>query len=148
MSGGHYIPNRVTAYGPVAETTASVQNPRLLRSQAIQNYELQIVHNCLDMAVTSMVYHCKHINKFVLLLGRKCVQFKRFSPITQYLGDVRLETTIITKSGSLPKLDKIVISNPDWGLQYLILKYFPQNYIFTKCLGKRIQNKPCPTARW
>jgi len=29
-----------------------------------------------------------------LLLGHKCVQFNKFSPISQYLDDVRLETTI------------------------------------------------------
>jgi len=49
----------------------------------------------LDMAVTSLMYHCKYINSFCfcesLLFGRKCVQFKWFSPISQYLDDVRLE---------------------------------------------------------
>jgi len=44
------------------------------------NYEPEIVHNCLDMTVTSLLYHCKCITKFILLtrmlLGRKCVQFK------------------------------------------------------------------------
>jgi len=63
MSGEHYLPNRVTAYGPVAEISASVQN-----------YELQIVHNCLDMAVTSLMYHCQYINKFVLLLQKSAVE--------------------------------------------------------------------------
>jgi len=42
-----------------------------------------------------------------LLLGRKCVQFKQFSPISQYLDAVRLETTF-GLSGSSPKRDKIV----------------------------------------
>jgi len=32
-----------------------------------------IVHNCLDMAVTSMMCHCKYINKFVILLGKSDV---------------------------------------------------------------------------
>jgi len=32
MSGGHYTLNRVTAYGPVAEISASVQNTRFLCS--------------------------------------------------------------------------------------------------------------------
>jgi len=35
MSGVHYFPNRMTANGPVAEISASVQNPRFLRSQVI-----------------------------------------------------------------------------------------------------------------
>ena len=43
-----------------------------------------------------------------MLLGRKCVQFKWFSPKTQYLDDVRLETTIFGSSRSSPKPDKIV----------------------------------------
>ena len=59
---------RVTAYKPVAEISASVQKPRFVSSQVIQNYELKIVYNCLDMAVTSLMYHCKYINKFLLLL--------------------------------------------------------------------------------
>jgi len=38
-SGGHchYLPNR-TVYGPVVEISASVKNPRFLRSQVILNY--------------------------------------------------------------------------------------------------------------
>jgi len=52
-----------SAYGPVAEISASVQNPRFLRSQVIKNYEFKIVHNCLDMVVTGLMYHCKCINK-------------------------------------------------------------------------------------
>jgi len=68
MSGGHHLPNRVTAYGPVTEISASVQNLRFLHSQVIYNYELKIVHNCLNMAVTSMMHHCKYMNKFVLVL--------------------------------------------------------------------------------
>jgi len=45
--------------------------------------KVKIVHNCLEQAVTSLMYHCKFINKFVflsasLLLGRKCVQFQCF----------------------------------------------------------------------
>ena len=60
---------------------------------------LKIVYNCLDMAVTSLMYHCKYINKCIcfcksLLLGHKCVQFKLFSLIPQYLDDIRLVTTI------------------------------------------------------
>jgi len=54
MSGGHYLPNRVTVYGPIAEISASVQNTKFNRSQVIQNYE-KIVHNCLDMTVTSLM---------------------------------------------------------------------------------------------
>ena len=73
MSGGHYLPNRVNVYGPVAETSASVQNSRFLRSQAISNYELTTVHNCLDMAVASLMYHCKYIDKFVFLLRKSAV---------------------------------------------------------------------------
>jgi len=37
------------------------------------NYELKIVHNCLDMAITNLMYHCKNINKFVLLLRKSAV---------------------------------------------------------------------------
>jgi len=75
MSGGHYTLNRVTAYGPVAEKSASVQNPRFLCNQVILNYEVEIVHNRLDMAVTTlMMYHCCFCKS--LLLGRKCVQFQ------------------------------------------------------------------------
>jgi len=61
----HYLPNR-TVYGPVVEISASVKNHRFLRSQVILNYELKIVHNCLEQAVISLMYHCKFINKFVL----------------------------------------------------------------------------------
>jgi len=56
MSGGHYLPNRVTAYRPVAEISPSIQNTKFLRSQVISNYEFKIVHNYLDMAVTSLLY--------------------------------------------------------------------------------------------
>jgi len=68
MSGGHwhYLPNR-TVYGPVVEITAFVKNPRFLSSQVILNYEPKIVHNCQNIAVTSLIYHCKYINKFILL---------------------------------------------------------------------------------
>ena len=87
------------------------------------------------MTVTSLMYHCKYINKCIrnnmcggkryettwvakrttsinsfcfcesLLLGRNCFQwqFKWISPISQYLDDVRLETTIFGLSGSSPK---------------------------------------------
>ena len=65
--------SRVTAYGTVVEISASVQNPRFLCNQVIQNYELKIVHNCLDMTVTSLMYDCKYINKFVLLPRRSAV---------------------------------------------------------------------------
>ena len=65
MSGGHYLPNRVSAYGPVAKHS-EVQNP------GFQNYQLKIVHNRLDMAVTGLIYHCKLIQKFVLLLRQVC----------------------------------------------------------------------------
>jgi len=41
-------------------------------------------------------------------LFRKCVQFKRFPPISQYRNDVRIATTIFSLSGSSPKPDKIV----------------------------------------
>ena len=73
MSGRHYLPNRVTAYGPVTEISAPVQNLRFLRSHVIYNYELKIVHNCLDMAVASLMYHCKYINKFILVLRKSAV---------------------------------------------------------------------------
>jgi len=43
-----------------------------------------------------------------LLLGRKCVQFKWFSPISQYLDDVKVETTVFGYPGSSPKPVKIV----------------------------------------
>jgi len=83
MSGGNYLPNRMTAYGSVVEISASVRNPGFLHSQVIETYELKIVHNCLDMTVTSLIYHTianTTINSFWfsenLLLGRKCVQFK------------------------------------------------------------------------
>ena len=33
----------------------SVQNPRFLRSQAIENYRLKIVHNCLYVAIASPI---------------------------------------------------------------------------------------------
>jgi len=36
-------------------------------------YELKIVHNRLDIAVTNLMYHCKYINKFVLLLRKSAV---------------------------------------------------------------------------
>jgi len=69
MSGGHwqYLPNRRTVHGPVVEISAFVKYPRFLRSQEILIYELKIVHNSLEPAVTSLMYHCKYINKFVLL---------------------------------------------------------------------------------
>jgi len=69
MSGGHwnYLPNRRTVCGPVVQTSVSVKNPRFLRSQVILNYELEIVHNCRERAIISLMYHCKFINKFVLL---------------------------------------------------------------------------------
>jgi len=68
MSGGHWhcLPNR-TAHGLVVEISASVKNPRFLCRQAILNYELKIVHNCLEQAVTSLMCQCKYINQFVLL---------------------------------------------------------------------------------
>jgi len=42
MSGGlwYHLPNR-TVYGPVVEITASVKNPRFIRSQVFLNYELK-----------------------------------------------------------------------------------------------------------
>ena len=46
---------------------------QISRSQVIYNYELEIVHNCLDMAVTSLLYHCKYITKFILLLRKSAV---------------------------------------------------------------------------
>jgi len=68
-SGGHwyYLPNRRIVYGPVVEISASVKIPRFLRSQVISIYEHKIVHNCLEKAVINLMYHCKFINKFVLL---------------------------------------------------------------------------------
>jgi len=70
---GHYFPNRRTACGPVPQISASVHNPRFFRSQVISNYEFKIVHNCLDMAATSLMYHCKYIKNFVLLLRKFAV---------------------------------------------------------------------------
>jgi len=32
-----------------------------------------IFQNCLDMAVASLMYHCKYINEFVLLLRKSAV---------------------------------------------------------------------------
>ena len=43
------------------------KNPIFLRSQVISNYEFKIVHNCLEQAVTLLMYHSKYINKFVFL---------------------------------------------------------------------------------
>ena len=54
----------------------SVQNPRFLRSQVIKNYQLKIVHNCLDMTVTSLMCHCKYINKFAVLLRKSAILSK------------------------------------------------------------------------
>jgi len=81
MSGWHYPPNRVPAYEPVAEISVPVQNQWFFCSQVIYNYELVIVHNCLDMTVTALMHHCKSINNSFcfcksLLLGCKCVRFK------------------------------------------------------------------------
>jgi len=84
MSGHwHCLRNRKAVHGPVVEITVSVKNPRFLRSQIILNYERKIVHNCLNIAVTSLMYHGKYsttINSFCfsksLLLGCKCVQFQ------------------------------------------------------------------------
>jgi len=68
--GGHYPPNKGTACGPVAEISPSFQNGRLLRSQV--TYELKTIHNCLDVAL-SLMYHCKCINKVILLLRKSAV---------------------------------------------------------------------------
>jgi len=72
-----------------------------LCNQVIWNYQFnfKIVHNNLCMAITSLIRHCKYIDKFVwlwksLLLVRKCVQSPWFSPISPYLDVVRLETPI------------------------------------------------------
>ena len=35
--------------------------------------KLKIVHNCLDMTVTSLMYHFKYINKFIVLLQKSAV---------------------------------------------------------------------------
>jgi len=32
-----------------------------------------IFRNCVDMAVTSLLYHCKYITKFILLLQKFAV---------------------------------------------------------------------------
>jgi len=78
MSGGHWhylcLPNRRTVHGPVVEITASVKNPTFHRSQVILNYDLKIVHNCLNIAVASLMHHCKYINKFVLLQQQFAVE--------------------------------------------------------------------------
>jgi len=36
------------------------------------SYELEIIHNCLDMAV-SLLYHCEYITKFILLMRKSAV---------------------------------------------------------------------------
>jgi len=36
MSGGHYLPNRVTVYGPVAEICVSVQNTKFQVPSQVQ----------------------------------------------------------------------------------------------------------------
>jgi len=33
----------------------------------------EVVHNCLDMAVTSLFHHCKYFTKFILLLRKSAV---------------------------------------------------------------------------
>ena len=71
-NGGHYLPNKGTVYGPVAEISASVQHPRFLRSHVIENYDLN-VHNCLHVVVINLMYHCKWINKFVVLLRKSAI---------------------------------------------------------------------------
>jgi len=46
---------------------------QISRSQVTQNYELEIVHSCLDMAVATLLYHCKYITKLILLLRKSPV---------------------------------------------------------------------------
>jgi len=65
----------VTAFGPVTEISASIQD--LISSQPsnlVMNY-------CLDMAVASLMYHCKYINKFVLVLRKSAVGWVIFTDI-------------------------------------------------------------------
>jgi len=49
-------------------------NPSFSCSQVpvIKNYELKIVHNCLDLAETSLMYN-KYINEFTLILQKSGV---------------------------------------------------------------------------
>ena len=66
----HY-PLSVLLMDQAQEISASDHNPRFLRSQAIYNYKLKIVHYCLNMECTSLMYYCKYINKFVLVLPKE-----------------------------------------------------------------------------
>ena len=66
----HY-PLSVLLMDQAQEISASDHNPRFLRSQAIYNYKLKIVHCCLNMECTSLMYYCKYINKFVLVLPKE-----------------------------------------------------------------------------
>jgi len=57
------------------------KNPYFFAAKLSKIINLKIVHNYLDRVFTSLMYDCKHTNKFglllrSLLLGRKCVQFK------------------------------------------------------------------------
>jgi len=49
-NGGHYLPNKETAHGPVAEIYTSVQRPRFFRSNVgyFKIMTLNIDHNCLQ----------------------------------------------------------------------------------------------------
>jgi len=38
-----------------------------------------MIHKCLDMAIANLMYHCKYINKFVLLLRKSAVVSKMCS---------------------------------------------------------------------
>ena len=97
MSGGHYLPNRVTG----SQKALSVQNPKFLRSQVDWSKTMN-----LRLFITAwnrrLLVWCTIVNTSInslcfcesMLLGRKCVQFEWFPPIPQYLDDVRLETTV------------------------------------------------------
>jgi len=76
MSEGRYLPNRVTAYGPVAETSVSVQYPRFLRSQVVfittWIWRLLVWCNIVNTSINSFCF-CER-----LLLSCKDVQLGNF----------------------------------------------------------------------
>jgi len=72
MFEGHCLPNRVTARTSHKNLCNSTKFP-ILSQPSNLNYELEIVHNCLDTANTNLMYHCKYISKFVLLLRKAAV---------------------------------------------------------------------------
>jgi len=59
----HWLPNR-TVYAPIAEDCIC-QKPQISSQPSYLNL-WTIVHNFLEQAVTTLMYHCKYINKIVL----------------------------------------------------------------------------------